>query len=148
MSFFLEVAWTDWSNWNHNGIDLNPVSCLNYGAVTGVRWAYRGDYGLIDVEIECSDGSTHRITNDNSGYWEHWMLPCSSDGGFHTIGVEYQDDVGIVNARTECGMSNGNENGNWETNMNCFGSQKFFGIQVNYQDCCGIVNVRIQCVSS
>ena len=113
---------------------------------------YQDNYGLVDVEINCSDGKTYRSTNNKNGQWNNWMicncLPCCSDKGFDRIGVNYQNNYGLVNARTDCGLSNGNENGKWEKDLICPCGQKMIGVQVNYQDGYGIVNVQIQCASS
>merc|ERR1711971_69350 len=129
---------------NRNGNDVFPASCLK-GHVTGVQWEYQGNYGLIDVAIECSDGRTHRSTNNNDGSWNSWMKPCGSDKGFERIGAQYQGGYGLVNAKTDCGVSNSNENGSWNRDLKCPRGQLMMGIQVNEQGGYGIVNFRIKC---
>ena len=73
------------------------------------------------------------------------MKPCGSDKGFERIGAQYQSGYGLVNAKTDCGVSNSNENGSWNRDLICSGGQKMIGIQVNEQGGYGIVNFRIKC---
>ena len=151
-----ENAWTSWRTPNKDGHKYDPIVCPDTTYVTAMKWRQKNFHGLIDVEIECNDGTKLRATKNDNGDWDNKMTGenkhCDHKNWFFSIGVNYEKRnfwnlnsfEGIVNARNDCGeLSNWNQNGKW-MELNCK-NKKIVGLQVIAKVGAGIMNLRIKC---
>ena len=114
-----------------------------------LTWHRQTNYGLIDVSMECSEGTTFRFTNNDNGSPN---TPITCEDGFSLLIPRQQKNYGIINARMKCAGLNGteadsNENlrGFWNDELSCENEYVIVGLDVRRQTNYGIINVKILC---
>lgn len=139
----------DWSNHNRDGRSNGVKQCPHFQHVTGIQWKEQSGYGLIDLRVTCSDGSSFTYTSNSHGGWNR-ALNC--DGGFSKVQGQEQSGYGLVNFRTYClhdtieQDSNGNYDGNWNTEYTCpEWAPVVVGFETDEQSGYGFVNFRARC---
>jgi len=125
--------------------------------VTLMRWGTQcnseHNFGIVDLQFHCSDGTWHRATNNQNAKWDGDM-DCLSEGGFREIIVEDLGGHGLVNAGTFClrsqiqKTSNSEERGNWSKVYGCPSGQNVVGVQSEEQSMFGMVDFRFECAEA
>lgn len=88
-----------WSTENFRGFSNGMKQCPHSEHVTGIQWREQDGYGLVDLQVTCSDGTRWRSTGNNNGWW-NTALTCP--GGFSKVQGRSQWGYGIINFRAYC----------------------------------------------
>ena len=139
---------------NTNGHYPNPMSCPGESYVKSVTWMEQANFGLVDVRMVCSDGTTHGPVTAGT-YRQRdgkWNPEISCPDGFGEIQANEQSDFGIVNMRMKCVnkgsgwlMSNSNTNGNWRGDVRASHTGgKLTRINAQDQGGYGLVNAKMK----
>ena len=121
--------------------------CPDGKPVKKLSWYEQGGHGLVDVSMECLEGTTFRFVNNDAGFSNN---PKTCEDGFALLQAREQDNYGIINARMECvggGTSDSNTNleGQWNDALSCNSDYVITGLEVREQGGPGIINVKILC---
>jgi len=144
-------TWIEWSNANFNG-HRNPVKqCADGQFVDRMTWMSQDRYGIVDLRFRCSDGTEHRMTNNQNGRDDRQMNCEGFRGGFRQMTGRRKYNWGIINVRSFClnqeteQTANDDLSGWWEETRMCEENQNIVGIQTQEQHGYGIVNFQFQC---
>ena len=121
--------------------------CPNEKRVSKLTWFEQNTFGLVDVQMDCGNGYSHRFTGNNGGS-ANVAKVCES--GFSVIQGMEQIGYGIINSRMTCRGdnqhtdSNANVSGSWNGQLIC--SDGFvIGMAVREEVGFGIMNFKILC---
>lgn len=154
------VTWTGETFGNNNGTYTAPFVCLS-SYVEQLFAFTQGTYGIIDLEVVCNNGETHRFTNNNRGHvgrspsYNPAKNPIQALRGFeipwHGVvqtGVYFrppQDTVlGLFDVAYFAGNGEGDTLGG--DMLVCPPDQVMGGMNVRNQPYFGIVNFRVACI--
>jgi len=144
-----------WTEWATNNFEGTKIEIICSAGVHSMAFQEQSNYGLIDAEMTCDDGSLMKSTNNGAGI-QNKELMCSN--GFSAVRVNEQRGgfaargFGLVNAQLSCPphenhtclSSNYNEDGRWSDWLQC-DNGKIDGIQVHEQSGYGLINLRVHC---
>ena len=112
-----------------------------------LTWYEQDGHGLVDVSMECLEGTTFRFINNYAGFSNN---PKTCEDGFALLQAREQDNYGIINAQMKCvgggtSDSNNNYNGKWNDALSCDSDYVIAGLEVREHGGRGLINVRILC---